>query len=167
MFHKLLITVFFLLLVCPGIGQASPTSLVGLDLSLVGYQLGMSYDDVAKVRPFHYESAVTNNTGQTSTFYALADHVYVDGVAMSLRVSFKNEKAYKIVARVSPHWFENVLWSIQQTMGPGENKSRAFRNYNDKEIYQSIYRWGFPSAEMHLVGVSSNTEFATISLVAK
>ncbi len=131
MFHKLLITLFLLLLVCPGIGQASPTSFVGLDLSLAGYKLGMSVDDVAKVRPFQYELAVTNNTGQTSAFYALADYVYVDGVVMSLRVSFKNEKAYKVVARVSPDWFENVLWSIQQAMGPGENKSRSFRNYYD------------------------------------
>ena len=35
------------------------------------------------------------------------------------------------------------------------------------EIRQSVFYWSFPSAEMHLIGLSSNAEFATASLVAK
>jgi len=167
MFSKFLITLVLVLCACPCFGKANQTALVDLNLFLAGYQLGMSYDDVAEVRPFHYQSSVINNSGKDSTFYALADHVYVDGVVMRLQVSFKNEKVHKIVARVSPDLFENVLRSIQQTMGTAEDKSRAFRNYNNEEIHQSIYRWGFPSAEMHLVAVSSNTDYATIGLVAK
>jgi hypothetical protein len=52
-------------------------------------------------------------------------------------------------------------------MGTGEDKSRVFRNYNGENIHQTIYHWAFPNAEMYLIEVSSNTEFATISLASK
>jgi hypothetical protein len=127
----------------------------------------MSYDDVAKVRPFRYEQSSIKNSENTSTFYAFVDRAYVDGAAMSLQVSFKNDKAHKIVAKVSPGLFENVKSNIQQAIGTGEDKSRVFRNYNDEEIHQTIYRWDFPNAEIHLIEVSTNPEYLTISLTDK
>jgi hypothetical protein len=127
----------------------------------------MSHQEVAEVRSFNYQHSFTNSPDKNSTFYAFADHVYIDGVVMNLQVSFKNEKVYKIVARVSPGSFENVLRSIQKTVGTGENKSRALRNYNDEDISQTVYSWDFPIAVMHLIKVSSNPRFATISLKDK
>jgi hypothetical protein len=52
-------------------------------------------------------------------------------------------------------------------VGTGENKSRALRNYNDEDISQTVYSWDFPIAVMHLIKVSSNPRFATISLKDK
>ena len=167
MFHKFLITLLLLVITWPVVCEATPTGLVSLDLSLAGYQLGMSHEEVADVRPFSYEQSVTKSTGDTPTVYALVDHAYVDGATMSLQVSFRNEKAHKIVSRISPDFFENVLRNIQDTMGTGEDKSRVFRNYNGEDIHQTIYHWDFPNAEMYLIEVSSNTEFATISLASK
>jgi len=156
-----------LMIAWTGSCEAGPTGLVSLDLSLAGYQLGMSHEEVADVRPFSYEQSVTKSTGNTPTVYALVERAYVDGATMSLQVSFRNEKAHKIVARISPDFFENVLRNIHNTMGTGEDKSRVFRNYTDEGIHQTIYLWDFPNAEMYLIEVSSNTEFATISLASK
>ena len=167
LFHKVLITLMLLVIAWTGSCEAGPTDLVSLDSSLAGYQLGMSHEDVAEVRPFSYEKSAIKSPGHTPTFYALAEGAYVDGATMSLQVSFRNEKVHKIVARVSADFFENVLRSIQKTMGTGEDKSRVFRNYKDEDIQQTIYQWDFPSAEMSLIKVSSNTEFATISLSSK
>ena len=69
----------------------------------------MSHEEVADVRPFSYEQSVTKSTGDTPTVYALVDRAYVDGATMSLQVSFRNEKAHKIVSRISPDFFENVF----------------------------------------------------------
>ncbi len=167
MFHKCLITLILILTALPCSAQENKEGLVGFDLSLAGYRLGMSFDDVAKVRPFHYEQSAINNSGNAATFYALADHVHVDGVAMTLQVSFRNEKVHKIVARVSPGSFNDVLGSLQQTLGAGEDQSRVLRYYDDEELRQTIYLWDFPNAEMHLIYNSSNVEFATISLTDK
>ena len=167
MLHKVLITLILLYISLSGASHANLTSLVGQDLSLAGYQLGMSYDDVAKVRPFRYEQSSTKSTENASTFYALIDQAYVDGAATSLQVSFKNEKAHKIVARMSPDFFKNVRRNIEQEMGAGEDISKVFRNYNNEEIHQEIYLWDFPNAKIHLLKVSSNTRFITISLTGK
>ena len=68
MAHKFLVTLILLTIALPGASHASLTSLVSLELSLAGYQLGMSVDDVAKTRPFHYEQSSIENTDKTSTF---------------------------------------------------------------------------------------------------
>jgi hypothetical protein len=167
LFSKVLITLMLLIIAWTGACEAGPTDLVSLDLSLAGYQLGMSYENVAEVRPFSYEQSFIKSPGHTPTFYALAEGAYVDGATMNIQVSFRNEKVHKIVARVSADFFENVLRSIQKTMGTGEDKSRVFRNYKDEDIQQTIFQWAFPKAEMSLIEVSSNTEFATISLASK
>ncbi len=167
MIHRFLVTLILLTIAWPGASHASLTSLVSFELSLAGYQLGMSFDDVAKIRPFRYEQSSIEGTDNTATFYALIDHVYVDGAALCLQVSFKDEKVHKIVARMSPDFFENVKRNIEQALGVAEDKSRVFGNYNNEEIYQTIYLWDFPNAKIHLINVSSNHEFVTISLTSK
>ncbi len=117
MSHKFLIGLILLIFSWPTTGEANPSALVSLDVTLAGYRLGMSHQEVTEVRPFNYEQSFKNNIENTSTFYASADRVYIDGVVMKLQVSFENENVYKIVARVSPDSFGNVLQSIQQTMG--------------------------------------------------
>ena len=49
----------------------------------------------------------------------------------------------------------------------GENRSRMFTNHAGAEIQQTICQWDFPHAKLHLIKISSNTEYATISLVKK
>ena len=167
MLRKHLIILILLVLTCPGVGQANSTALISLDLSLAGYRLGMSLDDVALVRPIDYVKRAIREREDSSTFYALADHAYVDGAAVDLLVSFKNEKTYKIIARISPVLFENVAWNIQQSLGAGQNKSKNFKNSRNENIHETVYLWEFPNARIHLVKVSSNTEFMTISLTEK
>lgn len=167
MLNKFLITLILLFTAWTGACEAGPTGLVSHDLSLAGYRLGMSYEEVAEVRHFSYQPSGIKSTGTLPTFYALVERTYIDGATMSLRVSFKNDKAHKIVARVSPDFFGNVLRSIQNTIGAGEDRSRVFKKYDGEDLRQTIYHWDFPDAEIYLIEVSSNTEFATISLSGK
>lgn len=167
MISRFLIVSMLLLFACPGRGEANSTSLVSCDLSLTGYKLGMSPDEVAKVRPFRYEQAGNERLTKSQAPYALVDNAYIDGAAMSILVSFKKEKVYKIVARVSPDTFDNVLRSIQQSVGAGEDKSRDITYYNGEKAHQAIHLWDFPNAAIHLVEISSNHAFATISLTGK
>jgi len=164
---KFLVALIFVTIAWPGASHASLTSLVSVELSLAGYQLGMSSDDFAKIRPFHYEQSSIESTDNTSTLYALIDQVYVDGASLRLQVSFKDEKVHKIVARMAPDFFENVKRNIEQALGVAEDKSRVFGNYNNEKIHQAIYLWDFPNAKIHLINVSSNHEFLTVSLTSK
>lgn len=165
--QKFLITLILLTIAWPAATCASLTALVRFELALAGYQLGTSFDDFTKIRPFHYQQSSLQSTDNTSTFYALIDQVYIDGAISILQVSFKHEKVHKIVARMAPDCFENVKRGIEQTMGAAEDKSKFFRNYKNQEISQEIYLWDFPNAEIHLINVSSNPEFLTLSLTSK
>lgn len=167
MFYRFLITLILLTIAWTTSCEADSTNLVSLDLSLAGYQLGMTYEEVAEVRPFSYEQSDIKSPENIPTFYASVERVYIDGAIMSLKANFKNEKVHKIVARVSPDFFENALQNIQNTIGTGEDRSRDFRNYNDEVFHQTIYHWDFPNAEIYMVKISSNTEYATIGLMSK
>ena len=86
---------------------------------------------------------------------------------MNLWLRFKDEKLYKIIARFSPDSIPDMVQRFQEALGAGENKSRVITNHEGKETRQTIYSWNYPHSVMHLVGISSVSEFATVSLITK
>jgi hypothetical protein len=167
MFHKFLLALVLSLGACPALAGAHQTSLVGFDLSLAGYRLGMSYDDAARLGAFRFEQPATENPVDNAKFYAVIDSVDVEGVDMNLRLSFRNDRVYKIVARISPGSLTDVLLRFQQTLGAGDDISKVFRTYDGREVQLNNYRWQFPNAARNLVESSCITDYATIGLVTR
>ncbi len=166
MYKKLLFFLSTTLFLFTGIAQAEPEDLIHYDLSLAGYRLGMTFDDAAAVRPFQLLQD-KEDSANTLIIIAFIEHVYIDTIETNLWVQFRDGKAAKIIVQFAPDGIEEMLQHLQAALGPGRNKSRIVTNSNGAEIKQTICQWIFPYAKLHLVGISSNTEYATISLVKK
>ncbi len=158
------ITVFLLF---AGNAYAAEEDLVLFDLSFAGYSLGMTYDEATTVRPFHYVEDVQLPPMGEPYYLAGAEHIYVDDIEMNLIVSFIDDKVYKVIGQFHPSELEDVTRRLQIALGPGENKSRVITKKDGGENRQVIYRWDFPTAKLLLVGLSSNSNFALVSLVSK
>lgn len=150
-----------------GNAYADEEDLVLFDLSFAGYSLGMTYDEAAAVRPFHYVEDARLPPMVEPYYLAGAEHIYVDDVEMNLIVSFIDGKAQKVVGQFHPSALKDVTRRFQIALGPGENKSRVIIKKDGGENRQVIYRWDFPTAKLLLVGLSSNSDFAIVSLVSK
>ena len=164
---KLLLFLITTLLFTTGIAQAEPEDVVYFDLSLAGYRLGMTFDEAAEVRPFQYIQDNQENSDDIPAIEAFIDQVYIDEIETNLWLSFRTGEIANIFVRFSPDALEDVSRRFKKTLGKGENRSRAFTNHAGAEIQQTICQWNFPHAKLHLIEISSNTEFATISLVKK
>jgi hypothetical protein len=140
--------------------------LVFFNLSLAGYCIGMTYEDASAIRPFHSVVDVSPPNVEPS-YHAKIDHLYVDDVEMDLTINFVAEKVQKVLGKIHPSSLESMLRRFNIALGPGENESRVIINENGTENRQAVYRWDFPNANMFLVGLSSNSNYAIVSLVAK
>ena len=167
MYKKLLLFIITALLISTGIAQAEPEDVVYFDLSLAGYRLGMTFDEAAEVRPFQYIRDNQENSDDVPVMDAYIDQVYIDDIETNLWLSFRSGEISKIIVRFSPDALEDMSRRFKQALGKGENRSKMFTDRNGAEIQQTICQWDFPHAKLHLVKISSNTEYATISLVKK
>lgn len=167
--HKTLPAATALLLLLSSLARAEAEAVVNFDLTLAGYRIGMSVDEAAAIRPFHYQQPFTTSlaTEHNTHFDAFVDHVYLEDIALKLWIHFKNDRIQKVVARFAPDRLADVTRIFHQALGPGEDKSRVHVSDAGKESRQTIYLWDFPAAKMHLIALSDNDSHATAGLVAK
>jgi hypothetical protein len=167
MFKQALLLPITILLLFSTMAQANEEDLVFFDLSFAGYHIGMTYDEATAVRPFDAVNDLFSPDLGEPFYSANIDKVYVDDIEMALQVDFVDDKIQKIVGRFHPSALEDMIRRFHNALGPGENKSRVINNKNGGEYHQVIFKWDFPTAKMHLIGLSSNSEFAVVGLVAK
>ena len=167
MLKKSLLLAIITFLLFAGNAYAAEEELVFFDLSIAGYSIGMTYDEATVVRPFHYVEDVPSPPAREPYYRATVEHIYVDDVEMTLFVDFINDKVQKVVGQFHPSALEDMIRRLQIALGSGENKSRVITKKNGSENKQVIYRWDFPTAKLLLVGLSSNSDFALVSLVSK
>jgi hypothetical protein len=155
----------FLLFAAPA--GATPEEVVSYDLSLAGYRIGMSYDEAVSIRPLFYTQNTATDSDVLETFNASTDPVYVDDIELDVRITFKNDAIYKVIARFSPSELEDVAQRFQRVLGRAEDRSKILKNFHGKEMRQKVYSWDFPNANMFLIATSSEMRYATIALTAK
>ena len=160
----LAITTFLLL---AGKAYSAKEDLVFFDLSLAGYRIGMTYDEATAIRPFHSVSNVESPYVGKTYSEARAEHIYVDDIEMDLWVYFIDDKIQKINGRFDPSAMEDMIRRLKIALGSGENKSKVITYMHGGKNRQAIYRWDFPNSKMLLIGVSSNSEYSTVSIIAK
>lgn len=167
--HKLFFLAFLVLFMTAGYASAAPEGLLDYNLSLAGYSLGMSYDEAAMIRPLQYLQNTDPQQEFADEIYfdAFAEHVFIDDIELNLWVRFKDKQIYKIIARFPPERLQEMRQRLYNTLGDGVNKTKVIISPDGNKVRQAVYYWDFPSAKLHLVRVSSNTEYATVGLVAK
>ena len=101
------------------------------------------------------------------SYASVVEGAFVDDIEIDIIVLFYEDKSDKIITRFSPAVLDDVVKRMQATYGKGDNKSRVVQLKNGVENRQTVYFWDFPSAQINLVSVSSNTDFASVSLSAK
>lgn len=163
---KALLTVVVVLLLVPA-GVAAAESFARFDLSLAGYHLGMTYDEATAVRPFHYLKDSSDLYGSGQHLSGYVDGLSIDDVSMNIEVTFSDERVTKVLARFQTSQLEEMIARFQSTFGETKNDSRTISMPNGEERHQTIYRWRFPAAEVLLVGVASNADYATACLLDK
>ena len=164
---KICLFAFLVLLFLPLNVYADDDEFLFCDLSLAGYRIGMTYEQAASVRPFDYVEDIEDHRRDYRYYVAVSNGVYLAGEELELWVYFKNDQLQKVLVKFNPVAIDDMVEFFKKTMGPCENKSRVVNRPTGEEVQQYIYKWDFPFAKMHLVGLSSETEFATASLVAK
>ena len=167
MYYKLFVPVFAVYLLCAGSAGAAPEEVVSYDLSLAGYRIGMSYDDAVAIRPLLYTQNPQTGSDRSATFNASTDPVYIDNIELDVRITFRNDAIYKVIARFSPSEVEDVARRFQKVLGRAEDRSKTLKNVHGKEMRQKVYSWTFPNANMFLIATSSELRYATLALTAK
>lgn len=161
--HTLIAVVLFGLM-SGGFAWAETDDLIYFDLALAGYRLGMSYEEAVEVRQFNYIEDVLDVITEKPYSIGVVKRARIHDVDMDVSVHFHGDKAQKIVLHFSPADIEKVLKGFKTYLGPGENRSKPIKT-SSGDSQQAIYRWDFPMAEMYLVQLSSNVEYATVSLI--
>jgi len=153
-----------MLLLCLASVPARGDELASFELSLFGYRIGMSYDQAASVRPF---VRVIDRGGETEEFCGLIDHLWVDGVDVRVQTCFFQDRIHKVVGKFSPSLVEDLVARLQPLLGKGENRSMLLQTPDGGQVSNRIQKWRYPGMLVVLVGSSRNTEFATLSMVAR
>jgi hypothetical protein len=167
MIKRFCLTTLIVALLFSATAYAEPEDFVNYDLSLAGYQLGMTFDEAAEVRPFQYLQEGQGDPMSSLVADAFVDQVYIDDIETNLWLRFKDGKIHKIIVRFSPELIADMAGRFMDTLGRAEDRSRTLTNLHGVESRQTVYRWAFPNSRIHLVGVSSNSNYATIGLVSK
>lgn len=146
---------------------ADTDDLLHYDLSLGGYQLGMSYQDAVMVRPF-VSIGTHDSDGPIlpDITWGVVDQVFVDGVEFRFKVEFIDDRAYKIIGRFPPSQLKELRERLVATLGEGESKTKVLNSETGIESLMVHELWSFPNSRIDLVGVETKTDFATLSLLA-
>lgn len=167
MYYKLTLSLLAALLSFAGPAGATPEEVVSYNLSLAGYRIGMSYDEAVSIRPLFYTQNQATDSDVLETFNVSTDLVYIDDIELDVRITFKNDAIYKVIARFPPSELEDVAQLFQRVLGRAEDRSKILKNFHGKEMRQKVYSWNFPNATMFLIATSSEMRYATIALTAK
>jgi hypothetical protein len=154
--------ILLLLVLTIATGYAEEPPLAVYDLKIFGYQLGMSYDQAVAVRAFHY----TSYHPAENQMIGIINSAYIEDVEFQTAVHFQDGIAFKIIGRFDPKCQEPVLASLKKAFGEGEENTRRFTSITGTEIKQTICKWSYPGANIVMIGLSNNTEFATLSMVS-
>ncbi len=139
---------------------AEETSLATYDLKIFDYKLGMTYDEAISVRAFQYTLYPGVNRA-----IGIINSVYMDDVEFNINVYFRDNNLFKIICRFNPQHLETVTQSLKKELGEGEDNSKAVHSITESLIIQTLCQWDFPGAKIYLVGMSNNSEFATLSMM--
>lgn len=146
---------------------AETAPIVDFKLSLAGYQIDMTYDEAVAVRPFDVIGKTPEIKGSAPFDVGFVDGIFVDDVEMNLRVYFRDGKLCKVVGRFNPALLDDLLERFRTVMGVGRDRSRRWVNYAGAELDQSVFSWRFPAATLTLTKISTNTDFALVSLIGR
>jgi hypothetical protein len=148
-----------LLYIAPAV-YAEETSLFVYDLKILGYKLGMTYDEAISTTAFHYTVYPDEKEA-----IGIINSVYIEDVEFNAAAYFQNDSLFKIICRFDPQHFEKVTHSLKKVLGTGEDNSKTIHTVSGTVIRQNIFLWIYPGARINLIGLSNNAEFATLSMV--
>ncbi len=140
---------------------AEETPLAVYDLKIFDYKIGMTYDEAISANAFHYSVYPDENR-----VIGIINNDYFEDVEFNVAVYFLNDGLYKIICRFDPQHLEKVTQSLKKVLGAGKDNSKTFHAANGTEITQNLYRWSFPGAKIYLIGLSNNSDFATLSMIS-
>lgn len=164
---KILFLVFAAVLFSTVAAYADRDDFLFFDLTLAGYCIGMTYDEASTVRPFHSIEDVEVIGSNNQYSVGFVENVTIEDINADMGVYFRDGRIHKVVARFNPSDMGNMAQYFQNSLGRGEDKSRVITIDSGVEIREEIFRWEFPAAEINLIGISSNTDFATASMIVK
>lgn len=141
-------------------GYAHETPLAVYDLKLFDYQLGMTYDEASSTRAFHYLATPTENRA-----IGIINSAYIEDVEINLSVYFLDGRVFKIIGKFNPKELEKVAQSLEKALGAGEENTKTINKPDGALVTQRLYQWSFPGAKIYLIGLSNNTEYATLSMM--
>jgi hypothetical protein len=147
--------------------HTKPEEVADYRLSLLGYSLGMSYDEAVAVRTVSSLEDDQDVPGVLQTCRALVDGIQVGNVEVQAQLSFINDKLVKVVARFSPTRLEEMSRRFQAAFGAGEDRTRNATGSGGLTTRRTAFAWIFPDAQIHLIDADSDGEFATVSLMAR
>lgn len=156
-----LLNLFLLSLLSISPLYAEETPLAVYDLKIFDYKVGMTYDEAISARGFHYTVYPEDNNP-----IGIINSAYIEEVEFKISVYFRDNILHKIIARFDPQHIEKIMQSLQKVLGEGEDTSKTFNAGNGTVIAQHIYRWSYPGATIHLISLSNNAEFATLSMLS-
>lgn len=142
-----------------GAGRAA-SPLYSYDLAVADYRLGMSFDEVADVRS--YQSIVSGEPGH---FVVHVGTLQVSDIPLRLKVCFKNERVYKVIAHLPPDQFDALALQSRDVFGDPRAFTTHYLSKDLVEVEGTVFQWDFPNAFLSLAKNSYNTEFATLGLV--
>ncbi|TYO99230.1 hypothetical protein EDC39_10373 [Geothermobacter ehrlichii] len=143
-------------------------TLVTYDLNLAGYQPGMSLDDAALVRPFQFtETLPAGNPPGTYFTVATIDYLSIDGIDISLRLYFRDDRLDKLIGRFPATAMSRLHRLLLQRLGPGTDLSRLVQRNDGSILELPVWRWDFPNARITLVGSAGGNDRGTLALSAR
>jgi len=157
---------FGLLLVFCFPAFADPEHIIQFDLSLGGYQLGMSYDEATLVRPFAFIEDLAPRPGIPEIKAGYVNQVYIDDIEFRFKVELVNDQVYKVIGRLAPADLDKLRQSLNLALGQSEADTRVVTTKTGEEYHLYHDRWQFPDASLDLIGSELNTDFATLALTA-
>jgi len=145
---------------------ADPEHIIHFDLSLGGYQLGMSYDEATLVRPFAIIEDLAPRPNIPEIKAGYVNQVYIDDIEFRFKVELVEDQVHKVIGRLAPADLDKLRQSLNQTLGQSEADAKVFTSSTGEEYHLYHDHWQFPDASLDLIGSELNTDYATLALTA-
>lgn len=165
MFKTCIASCLLLLVLC-STAFADLGHIIHFQLSMGGYQLGMSYDEATLVRPFAFIEDLAPRRGIPEIKAGYVNQVYIEDIEFRFKVELVEEQVHKVIGRLAPKDLDKLRQALIRALGQSEADTKLMTSSAGEDYHLYHDRWQFPDASLDLIGSELNADFATLALTA-
>jgi len=146
---------------------AIPLSFASTELSLFGYNVGMSFRESLAIRPFDTYISGSNNKIIPGVSIGIVDKYKAGSIVISYSVSIMEGNVHAVNGKFHTSNFLRLVAALESKYGKGSKQESILQNKMGAKFKKETIEWQAGSAFLEITNTSNTTDTGTISLTSK